>query len=210
VLAAQRFIMDVANRWALRIWTIVDGEPKRVDAVDRGELLLHSPQEWYRRYTSWLNILIWKTLLFFSPFYISLLLLIRISEPMALLSALIALLIVMPIMLFLLAYSAAWTLRRNGILPGLYTRGCQLPLTIPNAIFFIPHAEITDVRLRNGRFSTAIEIRYHNNERLIQTSMIREFLGDDGLALLRALVDRASSVTQSEPPRLVVYPTADR
>ena len=196
------------NLRILRTWVIVDGAWRKVDAIDRGELLLRSPQEWYKRYITWLHST-WRSGLL--SMILSLLILVPLcwlADSLGLALALTAIAMIAYVLTIVQTrLSAARSFRRDGNVPGLYGLGFQIP-DAPMVHRFIPFAEMIEVRPRPGLIFSSVWVVCQRGRIRIPRGL--EFLGADGLALLQSLAGRSPPVAPASPPRLIVYPAADR
>ncbi len=208
-METKKYFINLVPSTHVKTRVIVDGRILKVSVVDRGKLLLYSPQEWYKRTAINLArmarrgfILICIITLLSSPFPF---LLLTQESALAFLGGY---LIGASIGLYLIKLIIAWEMLRSGVVPGLYSHGFQVPRGETRLYPFIPYSEISDVRIKRHIFLPSGEVRYRRNEKRIYFDPA--FLGEEGMAFLLSHIGNSPSFTTQAPPRLNMYPSQHR
>jgi hypothetical protein len=99
--------------------------------------------------------------------------------------------------------------RRNyvswGLAPGLYENGLECPTMNYMGSVFVPYSEMRLVHRKRVLSVDFVIVRFGGTRR--GASMVHDFVGDQGLALLTAMAGRERVPTG--PPALVIYPSTD-
>ena len=193
----------------MRTWVIVDGERKKVEAVDRGELLLYSQPEWFDRY--------YRSM--YSRYkgdVLGLFIILIICVSTCLYFGLVLQASIYPAFL-LPAYVLHRFQFRRGMrrasslvdtMPGLHQNGLQFLAMNGSGGLFFPYIEMREVRSIPKKPWISIAFGHLGKTRRLYIN--RDFLGEEGIALLQSLAGQAPSPSPASPPRLVVYPSSDR